>query len=188
MNQDIMNAEEAADFLGLSKTVLVKLTREGKIPGVKVGREWRFSEPALKEYKESGENPDSTGLVKLKNRSNKEYPSSPKPEKRKSKIPEPQLNSSFNKNYPNPSTNQNVTNPSNEKTPEKNPKNKSAQIAVNAAIWWGGIGIYALYFTKTHPNAGIWDSFFDPWGWGVVLALGVVQAIVNALFFKNQEI
>jgi hypothetical protein len=77
----------------------VKFTREGEIPGVKVGLEWKFSESALNKYKESGENPDSSGLVKKK-RSIEEYYSSLKPDKRKSKIPSQPKNSLNKKPYP----------------------------------------------------------------------------------------
>lgn len=42
-NQDsVLTIEELAVYLKLSKSTLYKLCQEGKVPGQKVGRHWRF--------------------------------------------------------------------------------------------------------------------------------------------------
>ena len=37
-----MTAKEAAEYLKLAERTLVRLAHEGKIPGVKIGGQWRF--------------------------------------------------------------------------------------------------------------------------------------------------
>ena len=39
---NIMTIEELAVYLKLSKSTLYKLSQEGKVPGQKVGRHWRY--------------------------------------------------------------------------------------------------------------------------------------------------
>ncbi len=39
---DILNIKEAADFLRVPVSTVYKLVQKGKIPGVKVGKHWRF--------------------------------------------------------------------------------------------------------------------------------------------------
>lgn len=50
-HNEVMNADEAASFLKMPKSTLLKLTSEGQIPGVKVGRGWRFNLTALENWK-----------------------------------------------------------------------------------------------------------------------------------------
>lgn len=38
---------EAADFLRISKTTMLKLLKENKIKAIKVGRDWRITRAAL---------------------------------------------------------------------------------------------------------------------------------------------
>ncbi len=38
----VMTIEDLAGYLKLSKSTLYKLAQEGKVPGQKVGRHWRF--------------------------------------------------------------------------------------------------------------------------------------------------
>jgi excisionase family DNA binding protein len=45
-----MTAKEAADYLKLAERTLVRLAHEGKIPGVKIGGQWRFRRALLDEY------------------------------------------------------------------------------------------------------------------------------------------
>lgn len=45
-----MTAKEAADYLKLAERTLVRLAYEGKIPGVKIGGQWRFRRALLDEY------------------------------------------------------------------------------------------------------------------------------------------
>ena len=41
-DKEILNADGAAEMLGISKRLLLRLAREGVVPGQKLGREWRF--------------------------------------------------------------------------------------------------------------------------------------------------
>lgn len=49
-DKDVLTAEEAAEFLQFSAYTVRELAREGKLPGRKVGKEWRFSRAALLEW------------------------------------------------------------------------------------------------------------------------------------------
>ena len=44
---DILDADAAAVLLGISLTTMRRLANAGRVPGRKVGREWRFSRQAL---------------------------------------------------------------------------------------------------------------------------------------------
>ncbi len=39
---EVLDAEAAAGVLGVSKWLVLRLARQGKLPGKKVGKEWRF--------------------------------------------------------------------------------------------------------------------------------------------------
>lgn len=60
MDNDILNLEQAIEFLGVSEKTLIKLLREEHIPARKIGREWRFSKEALVKWVASG---DSTNYI-----------------------------------------------------------------------------------------------------------------------------
>ncbi len=45
-----MTAKEAAEYLKLAERTLVRLAHEGRIPGVKIGGQWRFRRALLDEY------------------------------------------------------------------------------------------------------------------------------------------
>ena len=45
-----LTAKEAADYLKLAERTLVRLAHEGRIPGVKIGGQWRFRRALLDEY------------------------------------------------------------------------------------------------------------------------------------------
>ena len=55
MDLDILNLEQAIEFLGVSEKTLIKLLREEHIPARKIGREWRFSREALIHWLASGD-------------------------------------------------------------------------------------------------------------------------------------
>lgn len=44
---EVLTIEELAEYLKLSKSTIYKLVGEGKIPGQKVGRHWRFSKEGI---------------------------------------------------------------------------------------------------------------------------------------------
>lgn len=58
MTDDILNLEEAIEFLKVSEKTLIKLLREEHIPARKIGREWRFSREALLRWLASGDSID----------------------------------------------------------------------------------------------------------------------------------
>lgn len=47
VEKSFLNVEEVAELLGFSPYTIRQFAREGKIPGRKIGREWRFSREAL---------------------------------------------------------------------------------------------------------------------------------------------
>lgn len=55
---DVMSAEEAAEFLGVTAATVRKQAREGRLPGRKIGREWRFSREALLRWLEGADSGD----------------------------------------------------------------------------------------------------------------------------------
>lgn len=55
MDNDILNIEQATEFLGVSEKTLIKLLREEHIPARKIGREWRFSRQALIQWLAAGD-------------------------------------------------------------------------------------------------------------------------------------
>lgn len=53
--ESILTIDELADYLKISKSTLYKLAQAGKIPGQKVGRNWRFRKEAIDRWlEESG--------------------------------------------------------------------------------------------------------------------------------------
>lgn len=55
MDREILNLEEAADLFGVSVKTFIKLLKEEKVPGRKIGREWRFSRAALIDWLSRGD-------------------------------------------------------------------------------------------------------------------------------------
>jgi excisionase family DNA binding protein len=49
-----MTIDELAAYLQVAKSTLYKLAQEGKVPGQKVGKHWRFSREAIDEWLASG--------------------------------------------------------------------------------------------------------------------------------------
>ena len=46
----IMTLQEVAKYLGLHVMTVYKLTREGRVPGAKIGGQWRFKRDVLDEW------------------------------------------------------------------------------------------------------------------------------------------
>jgi excisionase family DNA binding protein len=63
VSREILNVEQAAEFLGFSPYTVREKARLGEIPGRKVGREWRFSREALLEWIREGERSPHRGYV-----------------------------------------------------------------------------------------------------------------------------
>ncbi len=46
----VMTIEELAIYLKIAKSTLYKLAQEGKVPGKKVGKHWRFNRQAIDDW------------------------------------------------------------------------------------------------------------------------------------------
>ena len=51
-NDQVLTVEELAGYLKVSKSTLYKLLSEGKVPGQKVGKHWRFRKAAIDRWLE----------------------------------------------------------------------------------------------------------------------------------------
>lgn len=49
----VLTIEELGEYLKIAKSTLYKLAQEGKIPGQKVGRHWRFRKDAIDRWLEA---------------------------------------------------------------------------------------------------------------------------------------
>ncbi len=47
MSEEILNIKEACDLLGIKQRTMYSLLKEGKIPAIKIGGQWRFSKEML---------------------------------------------------------------------------------------------------------------------------------------------
>jgi excisionase family DNA binding protein len=50
MTDRVLTLQQAADFLQIDVNTLRVLVRHGKVPGAKVGRQWRLEEGLLREW------------------------------------------------------------------------------------------------------------------------------------------
>jgi excisionase family DNA binding protein len=50
----VMTIDELAAYLQVAKSTLYKLAQEGKVPGQKVGKHWRFKKEAIDRWLEDG--------------------------------------------------------------------------------------------------------------------------------------
>jgi len=58
MDKEILDVAGAAQLLGVSTRTIYKLTRNGMMPGTRVGREWRFARQKLIQWVASGSETD----------------------------------------------------------------------------------------------------------------------------------
>jgi len=49
-SHDIMTIEALAEYLMISRSTLYKLVQDGRLPGQKVGKRWRFHREAIDEW------------------------------------------------------------------------------------------------------------------------------------------
>ena len=61
---DVMTIDELAAYLKLSKSTLYQFARAGKVPGVKIGEQWRFQKSAIDEWMRSKTTPKANGKAK----------------------------------------------------------------------------------------------------------------------------
>jgi len=52
-DSEVMTIEELAEYLKVSKSSLYKLAQQGKVPGQKVGKHWRFKRDAIDRWLEA---------------------------------------------------------------------------------------------------------------------------------------
>ena len=53
----ILTVDELAEYLKIPKSTLYKLAQEGKIPGQKVGRHWRFRRESIDRWLDETQKP-----------------------------------------------------------------------------------------------------------------------------------
>ena len=46
-NDQVMSLDELANYLKVPKSTLYKAVQEGRIPGQKIGKQWRFAKAAI---------------------------------------------------------------------------------------------------------------------------------------------
>lgn len=51
---EVMTIDDLAAYLQVSKSSLYKLAQEGKVPGQKVGKHWRFHKSVIDRWLEQG--------------------------------------------------------------------------------------------------------------------------------------
>lgn len=59
--QEIMTLTELANYLKVAEKTVVRMAREGKIPGTKVASQWRFMKSKVDQWLEQRMEPDLTG-------------------------------------------------------------------------------------------------------------------------------
>ncbi len=70
---DVLTIDELAIYLKVSKSTLYKLVQEGKVPGQKVGKHWRFHRETIEHWlgKSQLEDPPVTSAKKQTKRTAK---------------------------------------------------------------------------------------------------------------------
>ncbi len=47
MEEEILNLDDACSFMGIKRRTMYKLLKDGTIPAVKIGGQWRFSREVI---------------------------------------------------------------------------------------------------------------------------------------------
>ncbi|MDD4836440.1 MAG: DNA-binding protein [Synergistales bacterium] len=63
---EIMTIEELATYLKISKSSMYKLCQEGRIPGNKVGRHWRFQREVIDRWMSDNSVRSNLGSISMK--------------------------------------------------------------------------------------------------------------------------
>ena len=58
---EVLTTEELAQYLKLPESTVRQLVREGRIPGIKVGRSWRFHKAAIDAWLAGHHGPQAKG-------------------------------------------------------------------------------------------------------------------------------
>jgi len=56
VESDLLTANEVSEYLRIPQSTVYKLVQEGKIPGFKVGRHWRFRKTVVQDWIKVKEN------------------------------------------------------------------------------------------------------------------------------------
>lgn len=64
MEEEILNLDDACSFIGIKRRTMYKLLKDGTIPAVKIGGQWRFSREVIMDLfrQQSPENKKSQHL------------------------------------------------------------------------------------------------------------------------------
>jgi excisionase family DNA binding protein len=79
LDSEVLNADGAAQILGVSARLVLRLARQGKLPGKKVGKEWRFRRSTLLQWLGKVETPPPDWVQKLLEAGNAELVKPKKP-------------------------------------------------------------------------------------------------------------
>jgi excisionase family DNA binding protein len=60
VESDLLTANEVSEYLRIPQSTVYKLVQEGKIPGFKVGRHWRFRKTVVQDWIKAKENASIT--------------------------------------------------------------------------------------------------------------------------------
>ncbi|MCB1181093.1 MAG: helix-turn-helix domain-containing protein [Chlamydiia bacterium] len=50
MEEEVLNAQEASEYLKISKSYLLKMAKENRLPSVRIGRIYRFTRASLNQW------------------------------------------------------------------------------------------------------------------------------------------
>ena len=65
-DHEILTLEEVAHYLRLKPQTIYKWVQEGRIPGVKLGKEWRFRRSVLDRWLDDQRFGDASGVAHLR--------------------------------------------------------------------------------------------------------------------------
>lgn len=60
-SNEVMTLEELSVYLKISKSTLYKLVQEGRLPGQKIGKQWRFGKQGIDQWLAEGGLQNSRG-------------------------------------------------------------------------------------------------------------------------------
>jgi len=68
MTEDILDIDQVCEFLKLSKPMIYKCARTGRIPAFKVGKVWRFDRETLHAWAKSNITKDTAARSKVESK------------------------------------------------------------------------------------------------------------------------
>ncbi len=61
--RDVLTIDQLADYLQIPKSTLYKLAQDGKVPGKKIGRQWRFHRDSVDAWLAESEGTGDGGAI-----------------------------------------------------------------------------------------------------------------------------